>query len=114
MFYDEIFAFTIPPSRLREPPPFTQRRLSYRPTVHLKGVTHYTLRARRVKRSTNKTVRTPFVFSAGKTCFMEGTPCGVIFVLRRVDRKDAEGFQLRTFFAEIQITVPKPLPSERK
>ena len=98
------FAFTIPPSRFREPPPFTQGRLSYRPTVHLKGVTHYTLRARRVKRSTNKTVRTPFVvgrglapagllnscicnggtkappykvdISAGKTCFMGSTRSG--------------------------------------
>ena len=41
-------------------------------------------------------------------------PDWVLFVLERVDRKDAEGFQIRMFFAEIQITVPKPLPSERK
>ena len=42
LFYDEIFVFTIPPSRLRE--------AHYRSTVHLKGVTHYTLQARRVKK----------------------------------------------------------------
>ena len=50
-----------------------QRESFHRPTVHLKGVTHYTLQARRVKRSTNKIVRTPFVFSVGKTCFMGDT-----------------------------------------
>ena len=43
-------------------------------TVYLKDVTHYTLRGRSVKRSTNKIARTPFDFSAGKTCFMEATP----------------------------------------
>ena len=38
-------------------------------------------RARSVKRSANKIARTPFDFSAGKTCFMEGTPFGVLFAL---------------------------------
>ena len=28
--------------------------------------------------------------SVGKTCFMEGTPYEVLFVLARVDRKDAK------------------------
>ena len=81
-----------------------QREAYPRPTVHLNGVTHYTVRARRVKRSTNKNVRTPFVvgrglapagllnsrfcndgtkappykISAGKTCFMEDTPFSVL------------------------------------
>ena len=41
-------------------------------------------------------------------------PIGLVNFLARFDRKDAEGFQIRMFFAEIQITVPKPLPSERK
>ena len=37
-----------------------------RQIVHRKGVTHYTLQARRVKRSTDKIARTPFViFSEG-------------------------------------------------
>ena len=35
---------------------------THHPTIHLKGVTHYTLQARSVKRSTNKIVRTPFAF----------------------------------------------------
>ena len=48
-------------------------------TVYLKDVTHYTLRGRSVKRSTNKIARTPFDFLAGKTCFMEGTPWYLFF-----------------------------------
>ena len=42
------------------------REAHHHPTVHLKGVTHYTLRGRSVKRSTNKIARTPFDFSVGK------------------------------------------------
>ncbi len=53
MFYDKLFAFTIPPSRLREPPPFTQGRL-ITARQYTKSITRYTLQARRVKRSTNK------------------------------------------------------------
>ena len=41
-------------------------------------------RERRVKRSTDKNVRTPFaVFAVGKTCFMEGIPSGVLFTYRK-------------------------------
>lgn len=31
---------------LRKPPPFNTREAHYRPTVHLKGVTHYTLQGK--------------------------------------------------------------------
>ena len=44
-----------------------QREAHHHPTVHIKGVTHYTLRGRSVKRSTNKIARTPFDFSADKS-----------------------------------------------
>ena len=33
-------------------------------------------------------VRTPFAFSTGKTCFMEGTPYGGIFIVSRKPRHD--------------------------
>ena len=48
-------------------------RLCCRPIVHRKGVTHYTLQARRVKRSTNKTVRTPFLFRQVKPALWKAT-----------------------------------------
>ena len=45
----------------------------YRPTVHLKGVTHYTLRSNACEKEYEQNARTPFVFAVGKTCFMKGT-----------------------------------------
>jgi len=77
-----------------------RERLSYRPTVHLKGVTHYTLRGKACeKRTENFHVLCPFAvgancvrprafterpyeddfLSAGKTCFTAGTLSAVFF-----------------------------------
>ena len=39
---------------------------AYHPTIHLRGVTHYTLQARCAKKSTNKNIRTPFIISVGQ------------------------------------------------
>ena len=47
----------------------------------IQNITHYTLQARHMKRSTNKIDRTPFVFSVGKTCFMESTLSASFFAL---------------------------------
>jgi len=45
------------------------------------SVTHHTCRARSVKRSTNKNVRTPFViFAVGGNCFMVGVPFRPLFL----------------------------------
>ena len=50
------------------------REAHYRPTVYLKGVTHYTFQGKACEKEYEQNARTPIVFSAGKTCFMEGTP----------------------------------------
>ena len=49
------------------------------PTVHLKGVTHYTLQGKECEKEYEQNARTPFVFTVGKTCFMEGNPKGAFF-----------------------------------
>jgi len=56
------------------------REAHHHPTVHIKGVTHYTLRGSSVKRSTNKIARTPFDFSADKSALWK-VPVGWFFVL---------------------------------
>ena len=61
LFLGRILLFTIPPSRLREPPP-----VHYRPIIHLKGVTHYTLQARRVKK--DREISHSLSFSVGANC----------------------------------------------
>ena len=55
------------------------REAHHHPTVHLKGVTHYTLRGRSVKRSTNKIARTPFDFSAGKPALWKAPLPAAVF-----------------------------------
>ena len=41
------------------------REAHYRPTVHLKGVTHYTLQGKACEKEYEQTVRTPFVVGRG-------------------------------------------------
>ena len=86
-------------------------RLYYRLTVHLKGVTHYTLQSKTCEKEYEQIVRTPFavgrgfisrrllfytacfsaaashrptIFATGKTCFMEGTPLRHPFIMNHV------------------------------
>ena len=112
LFLGRILLFTIPPSRLREPPP-----VHYRPIIHLKGVTHYTLQARRVKKDRESTFSVlavgancvrPRAFterpyeddflSVGITCFMGGTACGVLFVCYGGTRSSVQsGYCVKAF-----------------
>ena len=52
----------------------------YRPIVHLKGVTHYTLQDTACEKEYEQNCSYSFCFAAGKTCFMEDTIQGVLFV----------------------------------
>ena len=72
-----MVCFYNPSVLLRNPPPFTQGRLTTARQYTYKCNTHYTLRARRLKRSTNKLLVLLLFLSAGKTCFMESAPCGM-------------------------------------
>ena len=44
------------------------REAHHRPIVHLKGVTHYTLRGKACEKEYEQTVRTPFVIFFGRCC----------------------------------------------
>ena len=55
---------------------------AYHPTVHLRGVTHYTLQARCAKRSTSNVSRTPFAFSAGQNLLYRRHPKSLFLILR--------------------------------
>ena len=50
----------------------------YHPTLHPKGVTHYTLQGNMREKEYDKFTRTPFVvFAVSKICFMVGIRCEV-------------------------------------
>ena len=74
---------TIPPSRRCRATSLCTREAYHHPTVHLKGVTHYTLQGKVCEKEYEQNARTPFDFSADKTCFMEGTPSAGLFVVCR-------------------------------
>ena len=77
------------------------REAHYRPTVRLKGVTHYTLQGKACEKGQRRKISVLFAvgancvrprafterpyeddfLSVGKTCFMEGTPCTISFLL---------------------------------
>ena len=58
------------------------REAHYRPTVHLKGVTHYTLQGKACEKEYEQMPVLLLLFSVGKTCFMGGTPSPAFFIFR--------------------------------
>ena len=53
----------------------------HRPTVHLKGVTHYTLQTKACEKEYEQIVRTPFVFLCKQNLLYGRHPLGRIFYI---------------------------------
>ena len=58
------------------------REAHHRPTVYLKGVTHYTLQDKACEKEYEQIVRTPFVFLCKQNLLYGKHPFGALFCLR--------------------------------
>ena len=66
-------------------------RLCYRPKVHKKGVTHYTLQSKACEKEYEQIVRTPSVFAASSNLLYGKSPfAGAFCCLKRAKRSKIE------------------------
>ena len=82
----------------------------YRPIVHLKGVTHYTLQDTACEKEYEQNCSYSFCFAAGKTCFMEDT-LSATFLLCYFSLKDLlnlEALRSKHIHVAVDINAARP------